>query len=192
MRLTIIILSTLFSLSLFSFTNTANAASTKRTYLINGIASAVPFIGYGMRNLKKKISGAKLFSYLTSGEGNAVARNITRDAIALHSANPDIKINLIGISYGANMVTKIASSLASKGIAVNYVGIIDGTDLTSLRANVRKADNFTCTHSDCTGASARIAGGNSVTVLRNFSINSSHIPLGNNKQVHRRVIAQIR
>lgn len=192
MRLTIILFSTLFSLSLFSFTGSASAASASRTYLINGIASAVPFIGYGMRNLKKKIRGAKLFSYLTSGEGRAVARNITRDAIALHGANPDIKINLIGISYGANMVTKIANSLASKGIAVNYVGIIDGTALTALRANVKKADNFTCTHSDCTGARASIAGGNSVTVLRNFSIKSSHIPLGNNKLVHRRVIAQIR
>ena len=192
MRFTIILFSALFSLSLFSLAGTANAASASRTYLINGIASAVPFIGYGMRNLKKKIRGAKLFSYLTSGEGSAVARSITRDAIKLHSANPDIKINLIGISYGANMVTKIANSLAGKGIAVNYVGIIDGTALTSLRSNVQKADNFTCTNSDCTGAVARIAGGNSVTVLRSFSIKSSHIPLGNNKQVHRRVIAQIR
>lgn len=192
MRLTIILFTTLFSLSLFSFAGSAGAASANRTYLINGIASAVPFIGYGMRNLKKKIRGAKLFSYLTSGEGKAVARNITRDAIALHSANPDIKINLIGISYGANMVTKIASSLAAKGIAVNYVGIIDGTDLAALRSNVQKADNFTCTNSDCTGAKVRIAGGNSVTVLQSFSIKSSHIPLGNNKQVHRRVIAQIR
>lgn len=192
MRLLIILFSILFSLSLFSLSNVANAAPASRTYLINGIASAVPFIGYGMRNLKKKIRGAKLFSYLTSSEGNAVARNITKDAIALHAANSAVKINLIGISYGANMVTKIAGSLARKGISVHYLGIIDGTSLTSINSNVKKADNFTCTNSDCTGARARIAGGNNVTVLRAFSIKSSHIPLGNNKQVHRRVISQIR
>jgi len=192
MRFAIILFSILFSLSLFSFSGAASAATASRTYLINGIASAVPFIGYGMRNLKKKISGAKLFSYLTSGEGKAVARNITKDAISLHAANPDVKINLIGISYGANMVTKIASSLAKKGISVNYLGIIDGTELTSLRSNVKKADNFTCTNSDCTGAKVRFSGGNTSTVFKKFSIKSSHIPLGNNAQVHSRVIAQIR
>lgn len=189
MRFAIILFSFLLSLSFIS-TCAANAAS--RTYLINGIASAVPFIGYGMRNLKKKIGGAKLFSYLTSAEGSAVARSITRDAIAAYAANPNIKINLIGISYGANMITKIAGSLARKNIPVNYLGIIDGTALTPLSANVRKADNFTCTNSDCTGARVSFAGGNKTTVLKKFSIKSSHIPLGDNAQVHRRVVGQIR
>ncbi len=191
MRLAKLIFSTLVSFSIITFSVTSSSAAS-RTYLVNGIASAVPFIGYGMRNLKKKIRGAKLFSYLTSGEGNAVARNITKDAIARHAANPDISINLIGISYGANVVTKIASSLASKGIPVNYLGIIDGTALAPLQANVRKADNFICTNADCTGARVRLAAGNGTTVFKRFTIKSAHIALGDNKQVHNRVIAQIR
>ena len=189
MRFAIIVFTTLLS---FSFLTNSALAASSRTYLVNGIASAVPFIGYGMRNLKKKIRGAKLFSYITSGEGSRVARNITKEAIALHAANPDIRINLIGISYGANMVTKIAGSLASRGIPVNYLGIIDGTSLTTIQANVRKADNFVCTGGDCTGANARIAAGNTTTIFNKFSIKSAHIALGDNAQVHRRVVAQIR
>lgn len=190
MRIAIIVFSTLFIGSFFSTINSVSAAS--RTYLVNGIASAVPFIGYGMRNLKKRIPGAKLFSYITSGEGSAVARNITKDAIARHTADPGISINLIGISYGANMVTKIAGQLASKGIPVNYLGIIDGTALTTIQSNVRKADNFICTNSGCTGARVRIASGNSITQFSKFTIKSAHIALGDHRQVHNRVIAQIR
>jgi len=191
MRFAKIIFLTLFSLSIFSLSSIANAQAS-RTYLVNGIASAVPFIGYGMRNLKKKIRGAKLFSYITSSEGSRVARNITKDAIALHAANPDVKINLIGISYGANMITKIATTLASRGIPVNYLGIIEGTALDPIQSNVRKADNFICTKGDCTRARVRFAGGNTTTVLQKFSINSPHIALGDNAQVHSRVVAQIR
>ncbi len=188
MRFVNIIFSTLFLLSIF--TTTTNAAS--RTYLVNGIASAVPFIGYGMRNLKKKIRGAKLFSYLTSGEGSAVARNIIKDVTARYAADPNLSVNLIGISYGANMVTKIAGTLATKGIPVNYLGIIDGTALTPIQSNVRKADNFICTNSGCTGARVRIAPGNTVTRFNKFTLKSAHIALGDNAQVHNRVIAQIR
>ncbi|MBL4598290.1 MAG: hypothetical protein JKY82_04175 [Rhizobiaceae bacterium] len=189
MRFAIILFSIFFSLSMVS---SSNAGAASRTYLVNGIASAVPFIGYGMRNLKKKIRGAKLFSYLTSGEGKAVARSIVKDAAARYANDPDIKINLIGISYGANMVTQIASSLAAKGVNVNYLGIIEGGKMSALRSNVQKADNFTCTNSDCTAGKVYVAGGNSVTVLKTFSIKSSHIPLANNAQVHSRVVAQIR
>ena len=190
MRFTILVFLTLFVSSLFSTTN--NAAAASRTYLVNGIASAIPFIGYGMRNLKKKIPGAKLFSYISSGEGSAVARNIVKDAVARHAADPAISINLIGISYGANMVTIIAGKLAAKGVPVNYLGIIDGTALTSIKSNVRKADNFICTNSGCTGAKASFAPGNSTTQFNKYTIKSAHIALGDHAQVHNRVIAQIR
>lgn len=168
------------------------SAQTHKTYLVNGIASAVPFIGYGMRNLKKKIRGAKLFSYLTSAEGNVIRNSIIKDASAAYAANPNVKINLVGISYGANMISQIASSLGSKGIPVNYLGIIDGTNLAAIKSNVAKADNFVCTNADCTGARMRLAGGNSVTATKVFTIKSSHIPLGDNATVHGRVVRQIR
>ncbi len=168
-------------------------AAPRRTYLVNGLVSAVPFIGYGMRNLSKKAPHAKLFSYMTSVEGDGVIRpGIIKDAAEAYAANPEVRINLIGISYGADMITRIAESLAGRGIPVNYLGIIDGTDLRPIRANVRKVDNFICTNADCTREPVRLAAGNTVTVLQTIAIKSSHIPLGDNAQLHARVLAQIR
>jgi len=42
----------------------AASQANARTYIVNGLASAVPFIGYGMNNLGKKIPGSKVFSYI--------------------------------------------------------------------------------------------------------------------------------
>lgn len=169
------------------------AVAPRRTYLVNGLVSAVPFIGYGMRNLAKKAPHAKLFSYMTSVEGDGVIRpGIIKDAAQAYAANPNVRINLIGISYGADMITRIAETLAGRGIPVNYMGIIDGTDLRPIRSNVRKVDNFICTNADCTQEPVRLAGGNTATVLQTIAIKSSHIPLGDNAQLHARVIAQIR
>ncbi len=175
---------------LWAFTS-VNAQA--RTYIVNGIASAVPFIGYGMNNLGKRLPGAKVFSYITSIEGNRVIKpGILEDIEKRYAKNPNEPINLIGISYGANMVSDIASTLAKKGIPVNYLGIIEGTSLKAIPSNVRKADNFTCTSADCTKKRVRLAGGNSTTSLSQFSYDDSHIDLGNNKEVHGRIISRVR
>lgn len=164
-----------------------------RTYIVNGIASAVPFIGYGMNNLGKRLPGAKVFSYITSIEGNRVIKpGILKDIEERFAKNPNEKINLIGISYGANLVSEIASTLAKKGIPVNYLGIIEGTSLRAIPSNVKKADNFTCTSPDCTKKRVRLAGGNTSTSLAQFSYKDSHIDLGNNKEVHGRIISRMR
>lgn len=168
-------------------------AASARTYIVNGIASAVPFIGYGMNNLGKRIPGSKVFSYVTSIEGNRLIKpNIIKDIVARHKRNPNEKINLIGISYGANMVSDIASKLAAKGIQINYLGIIEGTSLRAIPANVAKADNFTCTSAECSKKRVRLAGGNTSTSLSQFSYKDGHIDLGNNKKVHSRIISRIR
>ena len=168
-------------------------SAPRRTYLVNGLVSAVPFIGYGMRNLSKKAPHAKLFSYMTGVEGDGVIRpGIIKDATEAYAANPNVRINLIGISYGANMITRIAETLASRNVPVNYLGIIDGTDLRPIRTNVAKVDNFICTNTDCTREPVRLAAGNTVTVVQTIAIKSSHIPLGDNDQLHARVLAHIR
>ena len=114
-----------------------------KTYLINGLASAIPFIGYGMANLKKRIGGASLYSYVSPIEGTAfIQPKIIREIRSLHRADRDIQINLIGISYGASMVTAISAILSKNSIPVNYLGVIDGSPLTKIHPNVRRVDNF--------------------------------------------------
>ena len=100
--------------SLVAFLVQPNSALA-RTYIVNGLVSAVPFIGYGMNNLGKKIPGAKVFSYITSVEGNSIIKpNIIEDIEVRYRRNPSEPVNLIGISYGAKMITEIASALARK------------------------------------------------------------------------------
>lgn len=162
-----------------------------KTYLVNGLVSAVPFIGYGLTNLKKKMDGARLLSYVSPIEGSAVIQPaILRQVREAYRRNPSVQINLIGISYGANLVTAIAARLARDGIPVNYLGVIDGRLLTKVHANVRKVDNFTCSFIDCIGERVRLAAGNRTTEKVEFRFRSPHIALGNNGDMHNRVIQQ--
>lgn len=171
------------------FSTQANA----RTYIVNGLASAVPFIGYGMNNLGKKIPGSKVFSYITSIEGNGIIKpNILKDILARYKRNPNEPINLIGISYGANMVSDIANQLAKKGIPVNYLGIIEGTSLKSIKPNVRQAQNFICTSGECSKKRVGLSGDNSITQLNQFTYKDGHIDLGNNRGVHSKILSGIR
>ncbi len=178
-----------------NFTNTRSAnsvAKESKTYLVNGLVSAIPFIGYGMANLNKRIDGARLFSYVSPIEGTAVIQpSILREIRSLYQRNPDIHINLIGISYGASMVTAISARLAKDNIPVNYLGVIDGRPLTKIYSNVRRVDNFTCSFIDCIGARLKIANGNNSTHKVAFRFRSSHIALGNNDDMHNRIIQQI-
>ncbi|MEM9331858.1 MAG: hypothetical protein AAGA53_11070 [Pseudomonadota bacterium] len=177
----------------FFITQISTTTATARTYLVNGLVSAVPFIGYGMNNLGKRIPGAKVFSYITSIEGNRIIKpNIIADIEARYKRNPNEPINLVGISYGANLVTEIASTLASKGIPVSYLATIEGTSMRAIKSNVRVADNFTCTGSECSKKKVRLAGGNTTTRLAQFSYQDGHIDLGNNKKVHARITSRVR
>lgn len=182
-----VLISALFII--FSLPNASHA----RTYIVNGIASAVPFIGYGMNNLGKRIPGSKVFSYITSIEGNRVIKpRILQDIEARYARNPNEPINLIGISYGANMISDIVGKLAKKGIPVNYLGIIEGTSLRAIPPTVLKADNFICTSAECSKKRVRLSGGNTTTSLGQFTYKDGHIDLGNNKKVHSRIISRIR
>jgi len=187
LRLPLTFLATLF------LSVAVSTSAHARTYIVNGIASAVPFIGYGMNNLGKKIPGAKVFSYITSIEGNRVIKpRILQDIESRYARNPSEPINLIGISYGANMVSEIAGRLAKKGIPVNYLGIIEGTSLRAIPATVSKADNFICTNAECSKKPVRLSGGNTNTSLGQFTYKDGHIDLGNNNKVHNRILSRIR
>jgi len=166
---------------------------TQKTYLINGLFSAVPFIGYGFRNLHKKMPEAQIHSYISPVESNAVIMpKVLKEIEAAYKADSTVSINLIGISLGADFITVVAEKLNKKNIPVNYLGIVDGTNLRPITANVVKADNLTCTYLDCTRAKAKLARGNTSTIFKQKRFKSSHIPLGNNDELHARVIAQSR
>lgn len=166
---------------------------TQKTYLINGLLSAVPFIGYGFRNLHKKMPEAQLFSYISPVESSTVILpRVLREIEQAYTKDPNVSVNLIGISLGADFITIVAERLNKKNIPVNYLGIVDGTNLRPITANVVKADNLTCTFLDCTRAKARLARGNRKTIFKQKKYRSSHIPLGNNDQLHAHVIAQSR
>ena len=163
-----------------------------RTYLVNGLASVMPFVGYGFNNLKQKLRHAKLYSYATPVEGSIVVLpSVLSDIRREYRANPGVKINLIGISYGGNIVTSLASQLAKDGIPVNYLGVLDGPMLAPVPANVHRVDNFVCRYVGCIGQKVRLAKGNNTTLRTEFTFASTHIGLGDNSEVHRRIVRQL-
>ena len=167
-------------------------AVEQRTYLINGLASAVPFIGYGFENLKDRIPGAKLYSYISPIEGQAVIRpRIMAEIRAAHQRNPNVEINLIGISYGANLITRMGADLQRDGITVSYMGLLDGLPLSRVTPNVRRVDNFICNLPGCLRDKVRLTRNNDLTIHHHFAYTTTHIALGNNSEIHQRILHQI-
>lgn len=163
-----------------------------RTYLINGLASVMPFVGYGFNNLKGKLGEAEHFSYATPVEGRIAIQPLVFSKIKReYQRDPSVQINLVGISYGANIVTSLAAQLHREGIPVNYLGVLDGPVLTPVTPNVHRVDNFVCRMVGCIGQKVRLAKGNNVTLHTEFNYASSHIGLGDHDKVHNRIIGQL-
>lgn len=160
----------------------AGQASAK-TYLVNGILSATP-IGYGFKNLKKKIPGASLFNNLFGGEAS-IRRSIVDDIRKRHAANPDEQFSLAGISSGADVILGVARDVATDGIPIFYLGIVESSG-GSLPSNVMNADNFICAKSGPLCTQARVSGANTIV------IDTGHIDMGNHPTVHSRVAAMAR
>ncbi len=169
----------------------AEAAAT-RTYLINGLASAIPFIGYGFHSLQDKIPGAELYSYMSPVEGAAIIQpKIMSDIRKAWKRDPSVEINLIGISFGANLITRMAAQLNKEGIPVSYLGVVDGLPLVAVTPNVRRVDNFTCTIPGCLADKVRLTRGNDLTIANAFKFTTTHIALGGNEEMHQRILHQI-
>ncbi len=170
----------------------AYRSRNKKTYLINGLASSVESIGYGFTNLSKKIPGSVLHNYASVVESSTIIRSkVTRELKAAYRRDQNIAINLIGISFGANIVTLIAADLDRAGVPVNYLVTLEGPAMVAIGDNVKTADNFSCTNLDCFRTKPRLAWGNRVTKFSTFKIKSSHIPLADHRDVHRRILSVI-
>ncbi len=164
----------------------------RKTYLINGLASSVESIGYGFANLSKKIPNSSLHNYASFIESSTLVRSkVTREIKAAYKANPDVEINLIGISFGANIVTWIAEDLDRKKIPINYLATLEGPAMSRIRDNVRLADSFSCTGLNCFRTTSKLAWGNKDTEFTKFKIKAGHVALANHPEVHARVISQI-
>lgn len=177
----------LFVLVSFSLTSIA-AAGPRKVYLVNGLLSKA--LGYGLTNLSKKIPGARHFKF-SGSVTRAAVDGIIADATRAYKRDPSVRISLIGISQGANAVTRIASTLNSRGVKVYYLATIEGGRMSPIQSNVRKSDNFICNGSDCTQKSPRKAGGNKSTVMSTFKISGGHVASANHPKVHRRILSQI-
>lgn len=168
------------------------AQSKPRTILINGFASNLPSIGYGMKRLKNRIPNAKLYSYFGALEGwTYIAPKVLQDVRKAYRQDPYSEINLIGVSFGANLLTRIVAILDKEGIQVNYLGILDGLPLTPVTPNVDRVDNFTCKKTGCLQDKVTLTKGNKITIHNAFTFNTTHIELPNNERVHRRILSQI-
>jgi hypothetical protein len=174
---------------LISISFTGNAlAGPRKVYLVNGLLSMV--LGYGLTNLKKKIPYARHFKF-AGGVAQSTVDGIIADATKSYNADPTTRISLVGISQGANAVTRIAATLNKRGVRVHYLGVIEGGSLSPINSNVSKADNFICKKAGCTKKPIRRAGGNSSTRMNTFTLDTGHVDSGNHPTMHRRVIAQI-
>lgn len=152
-----------------------------KTYLVNGILSATP-IGYGFKNLKKKIPGASLFLMVTGIEAGSIRNSIVSDIRKRHAANPDEQFTLAGISKGADVVLQVANDVARDNIAIHYLAIVEGSG-GSVPANVQLADNFVCANGGGLCTQAGVRGANMI------KLDTGHIDMGNSPVVHGRVVA---
>jgi hypothetical protein len=160
------------------------APAFSKTYLVNGILSATP-IGYGFKNLKKKIPNASLFLMVTGIEAGSIRKSIVEDIRKRHAANPSEGFALAGISAGANVVMDVAREVGNEGIPIHYLGIVEGHGGT-VPGNVSVADNFVCAKAGPLCNMENVSGANRI------AIDTGHIDMGNHPTVHGRIIANAR
>jgi hypothetical protein len=165
----------------------APGTAMAKTYLVNGILSATP-IGYGFKNLKKKLPSATLFLMVTGWEAGSIQNSIVEDIRARHAKNPDEGFSLAGISAGADVVLKVARELAKDGIPIHYLGVVESSG-GPVPSNVANVDNFICNGGSCSKRPLNATGS---TNIRTFHLDDGHINLGNNPTVHGRVISMAR
>ena len=165
--------------------------ASHNSYFINGLASAVPGIGYGLRNLSQNLSG-KHYSYITPIESTGpIQVMVLADIRKRIKINPSAKINLVGISYGGNIATLIAQQLNLYKIPVNYLAVLDAPAPVPITRNVHRVDNFYCRRLGCIGQRVQLAWGNKATIKEEFRVRSGHIQLSASQVVETRITGQL-
>ncbi len=170
--------------AMIAFTGGFASDVLAKTYLVNGILSATP-IGYGFKNLKKKIPSASLFLMVSGIEAGSIRATIVADIRKRHAANPSEQFTLAGISAGADVVLQVAREVSADNIPIYYLGIVEGNG-GSVPGNVAQADNFVCAKA---GGLCNQKGVSGASLI---SIDTGHIDMGNHPTVHNKVVANAR
>jgi hypothetical protein len=145
-----------------------------------------------LKNLQAQIPGSQLYSYVGPVEGwTVIAPKVISDVRKAYQNNPATEINLIGVSFGANLLTRIVAVLDKDGIPISYLGILDGLPLTPVTPNVRRVDNFTCTSIGCLRDKVELTAGNNLNIQSAFKYDTTHIELPNKAEVQQRILRQI-
>ncbi len=161
------------------------------SYFINGLASAIPSVGYALRDLSDELRG-RHYAYVTPVESTVpVQISVIADINKRLRANPRAKINLIGVSYGGNIATLIAQQLHLRKIPVNYLAVIDAPAPVAITANVHRVDNFYCRHFGCIGQKVPLAWGNKSTIRQQFRVRENHIAISASPVVRDRITGQL-
>jgi len=161
------------------------------SYFINGLASAIPAVGYGLRDLSLSLGG-KHYSYVTPVESTVpIQISVIADIQKKLDTNPDAKFNLVGVSYGGNIATLIAQQLNVRKIPVNYLAVIDAPAPVSITSNVHRVDNFYCRRVGCIGQKIRLSRGNKTTIRQQFLVRENHIALSASQTVTERITGQL-
>jgi pimeloyl-ACP methyl ester carboxylesterase len=175
----------------FQVTRFSGPDASHHSYFINGLASAIPEVGYGLRNLSRNLRGQH-YSYITPVESTGPIQILVISDIRKRlKIDPAAKINLIGISYGGNIATLIAQQLNLYKIPVNYLAVLDAPAPVPITRNVHRVDNFYCRRIGCIGQRIQMAWGNKDTIKEEFRVKSGHIQLSATQLVETRITGQL-
>jgi len=175
----------------YRITRFSGPDETHHSYFINGLASAIPTVGYGLRKLSSSLRGHH-YSYVTPVESTLpIPAKVIADIRKRVAQNSQVKINLVGVSYGGNIATIIAQQLNFYSINVNYLAILDAPAPVPITSNVHRVDNFFCRRIGCIGQRIKLASGNRDTIKQEFEIPSRHIELAANPRIKKRITGQL-
>jgi len=145
-----------------------------------------------MKSLQERIPGSELYSYIGPVEGwSLIAPKVIDDIRKAYREDSETEFNLIGVSFGANLLTRIVAILNKDGIPISYLGILDGLPLAPITPNVRRVDNFTCTKVGCLRDKVELTAGNDITIHNSFKYDTTHIKLPSKAEVQQRILRQI-
>lgn len=166
-------------------------AKSAEVLLYNGLLSAIPGVGYGVRQIRREMESAGIeareFAYVTPIEGSFIAWYHARHFCNLHERGElDGPVILGGHSYGGAIIAKMARSFEVCGIRVAYMFFIDTPIIWPIGQNVELIDNFRAGISVMNG---RVALKDGVDVpVNEWTYPAGHVTVSWLETVHERVV----
>jgi len=172
----------------------AKPARSAEYLFYNGLWSALPVVGGGVRKIVKDVREAgfpaRQFAYLTPVEGYYLAWHHSVHFCNRHK-DGDLEgpIVLVGHSFGGEIIARMARNFEECGIEVDYAAFIDTPIIWPLGDNVKKIDNFRASISIMNGR-VNLQEGVSVPV-NEFTYPVGHVSIAYMADVRLRIVSQI-